>query len=109
MNTALADSCVMPDAMQALAAPRFSALGAPYVQPVAARPLPDARLLYLNTGLAQDLGLEPSWGESPAALPLLAGNAPWPGQTAFASAYAGHQFGAWVPRLGDGRVLTLAE
>jgi uncharacterized protein YdiU (UPF0061 family) len=99
----------MPDAMQALAVQRFGAFGPPYVQPVAARPLPDPQLLYLNNELAEDLGLEPAWGESPATLPLLAGNAPWPGQTAFASAYAGHQFGAWVPRLGDGRVLTLAE
>ncbi|WP_232834595.1 protein adenylyltransferase SelO [Rhodoferax ferrireducens] len=105
----LADRCVMPEAMRALAAPRFGALSAPFMQPVIARPLPNPQLLYLNTGLAQDLGLDRSWGDSPAALPLLAGNAPWPGQTAFASAYAGHQFGAWVPRLGDGRVLTLAE
>lgn len=51
----------------AQAAPRFGAFGAPYMQPVTARPLPDPQLLYLNTGLAQGLGLDRSWGDSPAA------------------------------------------
>lgn len=88
---------------------RFAALGPPYVQPVTALPLPDAQLLYFNAGLASEIGLDPRWDESPAVRPLLSGNAAWPGQSASASAYAGHQFGAWVPRLGDGRVLTLAE
>lgn len=99
----------MPAAMQAAAAPRFAALGAPYVQPVTALPLPDARALYLNVALADELGLDRRWLESAAALRLFAGHAGWPGQAAFASAYAGHQFGTWVPQLGDGRVLTLAE
>ena len=90
-------------------APRFAALGPAYAQPVTALPLPDAQLLYFNAALAHDIGLSPRWGQSPAALPLLSGNAPWPGQSASASAYAGHQFGNWVPHLGDGRVLTLAE
>lgn len=89
--------------------PRFATLGAPYVQAAAVLPLPDAHLLYLNAELAQHIGLDRSWCETSAALQRFAGNAPWPGQQAFASAYAGHQFGNWVPRLGDGRVLTLAE
>lgn len=99
----------MPAAMQAAAAPRFAALGAPYVQPVTALPLPDARALYLNVALADELGLDRRWLESAAALRLFAGHAGWPGQAAFASVYAGHQFGNWVAQLGDGRVLTLAE
>ncbi|MBH2018083.1 MAG: YdiU family protein [Burkholderiales bacterium] len=90
-------------------AERFAALGAPYVQPVAALPLPDAQLLFLNTGLANEIGLNLPWEDRLAVLHLLSGNAAWPGQSATASAYAGHQFGNWVPRLGDGRVLTLAE
>lgn len=88
---------------------RFAALGPPYGQPVSPLPLPQAQLLYFNAALAGEIGLPPSWPDSPQALPLLAGNAGWPGQAASASAYAGHQFGAWVSRLGDGRVLTLAE
>jgi uncharacterized protein YdiU (UPF0061 family) len=100
---------LVPGATQALALPRFAALGAPYVQPVQVQPLAHAQLLHFNTALAADIGLARQWSQTPQALPLLAGNAAWPGQQPSASAYAGHQFGAWVPRLGDGRVLTLAE
>lgn len=88
---------------------RFGALGAPYLQPVATQALPHAQLLHVNTALAGQIGLDPRWCGTPDAVQLLAGNAPWPGQAAYASAYAGHQFGAWVRQLGDGRVLTLAE
>jgi len=118
LSGALSDSgpapCAMPagpvpGTTQLLAAPRFAALGAPYVQPVQAELLPHAQLLYANTSLAGEIGLNPAWLGSPDALPLLAGNADWPGQSASASVYAGHQFGAWVSQLGDGRVLTLAE
>lgn len=98
-----------PDATQLQAAPRFAALGAPYVVPVQAELLPHAQLLYANASLAGEIGLNPAWLGSTEALPLLAGNAAWPGQRASASAYAGHQFGALVSQLGDGRVLTLAE
>ena len=92
-----------------LGEPRFAALGLAYGQPVAAQPLPDAQRLYFNAALADEIGLEPRWCQSPTALPLLTGNAAWPGQTPSASVYAGHQFGVWVSQLGDGRVLTLAE
>ncbi|ABM36903.1 protein of unknown function UPF0061 [Polaromonas naphthalenivorans CJ2] len=92
-----------------LGEPRFAALGPAYGQPVAALPLPDALRLYFNAALADQIGLDPRWCQSAAALPLLTGNAAWPGQTPSASVYAGHQFGVWVSQLGDGRVLTLAE
>lgn len=99
----------MPGVTQLLATPRFAALGAPYVVPVQAQALPHAQLLYFNAALAADIGLAPQWSRTAQAQALLAGNADWPGQRASASAYAGHQFGAWVSQLGDGRVLTLAE
>ncbi len=46
---------------------------------------------------------------SPDALALLAGNASPDGVTTVAQAYAGHQFGGYSPRLGDGRALLLGE
>ena len=91
------------------AKPRFGALGVPFVQTVAAQPLPDAQLLYLKSEWAEHIGLSRTWCTSMAALQQFSGSAPWPQQPAFASAYAGHQFGNWVARLGDGRVQTLAE
>jgi serine/tyrosine/threonine adenylyltransferase len=74
-----------------------------------AQTFPDLRLLALNEPLANELGLDPSWLKSPDGLRLLVGNLV-PGNAApVAQAYAGHQFGGYVPRLGDGRALLLGE
>ena len=40
---------------------------------------------------------------------MLAGNATPDGAEPIAQAYAGHQFGSWVPQLGDGRAILLGE
>ncbi|MCX7071339.1 MAG: YdiU family protein [Gammaproteobacteria bacterium] len=89
--------------------PRFAALGEPYSLPIPARPLPDPQLLHLNRPLAAELGLDAAAIADPAFTARMAGNAPWPGFDARASVYAGHQFGQFVPQLGDGRALSIAE
>ncbi len=40
---------------------------------------------------------------------IFAGNRPLAGQDSLAALYAGHQFGVYVPQLGDGRALWLGE
>src|SRR6185369_18095172 len=70
---------------------------------------PDPRLLVLNTPLAADLGLDADWLHSPDGLRFLVGAALPDGASPVAQAYAGHQFGGFVPRLGDGRALLLGE
>ncbi|MGF2953400.1 protein adenylyltransferase SelO [Mycobacterium sp. THU-M116] len=70
---------------------------------------PDARLLVLNERLAAELGLDPTWLRSPDGLRFLVGELVPDGATPVAQAYAGHQFGTFVPRLGDGRALLLGE
>jgi uncharacterized protein YdiU (UPF0061 family) len=70
---------------------------------------PDVRLLALNEALAGDLGLDDGWLRSPDGLRFLVGNLVPNGATPVAQAYAGHQFGGYVPRLGDGRALLLGE
>lgn len=87
----------------------FASLGAPLVQAAPLAGLPEARLLAYAPRLAARLGLMPDWKDAPEHLAILAGNAPWPGQTPTASVYAGHQFGAWVRQLGDGRATLIAE
>ncbi|MFK7885439.1 MAG: protein adenylyltransferase SelO family protein, partial [Gammaproteobacteria bacterium] len=73
-------------------------------QAPAAAPAPE--LIIWNHALAQELGLV-SWQDDAAArcsgarLPRFA--------TPVALAYAGHQFGQFVPQLGDGRALLLGE
>jgi serine/tyrosine/threonine adenylyltransferase len=70
---------------------------------------PDARLLVLNDSLAGELGLDAAWLRGPDGVRFLAGNFVPSGATPVAQAYAGHQFGGFVPRLGDGRALLLGE
>ncbi|HYR17426.1 MAG TPA: protein adenylyltransferase SelO family protein, partial [Mycobacterium sp.] len=70
---------------------------------------PDPRLLVLNERLAADLGLDAAWLHGPDGLKFLVGNLVPDGATPVAQAYAGHQFGGFVPRLGDGRALLLGE
>lgn len=70
---------------------------------------PSPQLLVLNDALATELGLDPSWLRTPAGLGLLTGADVPDGATPVAQAYAGHQFGGFVPRLGDGRALLLGE
>jgi serine/tyrosine/threonine adenylyltransferase len=70
---------------------------------------PDLRLLVLNERLSAELGLDAAWLRSPDGLRFLVGNLVPGGAVPVAQAYAGHQFGGYVPRLGDGRALLLGE
>jgi uncharacterized protein YdiU (UPF0061 family) len=70
---------------------------------------PDPRLLVLNEALAEELGLDAVWLRSPDGVGLLVGAVVPDGATPVAQGYAGHQFGGFVPRLGDGRALLLGE
>lgn len=69
----------------------------------------EPRLLKLNVKLAEELGLDPSALEGVAGARLLSGNIIAEGSTPIATAYAGHQFGQFVPQLGDGRAILLGE
>jgi len=77
--------------------------------PWQATPAPDPQLLVLNEPLADELGLDPTWLRSSDGLGFLVGTLVPSGATPVAQAYAGHQFGGFVPRLGDGRALLLGE
>ena len=70
---------------------------------------PDPRLLVLNEPLAAELGLDPAWLRTDDGVRLLLGTSVPSGANPVAQAYAGHQFGGYVPRLGDGRALLLGE
>lgn len=74
-----------------------------------AAPAPQPRLLLLNEQLAGDLGLDVDWLRSADGLGLLTGTRVPANAEPVAQGYAGHQFGGWVPRLGDGRALLLGE
>jgi uncharacterized protein YdiU (UPF0061 family) len=67
------------------------------------------RLIKLNRPLALQLGLDPEFLASPDGVAALAGNRLPDGAEPIALAYAGHQFGNFVPQLGDGRAVLLGE
>src|SRR6202023_1972887 len=56
-----------------------------------------------------NLGLDPDWLAGPEGLEVLAGRAVPEAAEPIAMAYAGHQFGHFVPQLGDGRAILLGE
>src|SRR4051812_46925918 len=74
-----------------------------------AAPSPSPELVALNEELAGELGLDAEALRSPEGVAVLAGAAVPAGATPVAQAYAGHQFGNYSPRLGDGRALLLGE
>ena len=78
-------------------------------EPWAAADVAEPRLLVLNDALATDLGLDPEALRSPDGVAALVGNGLPDDVVTVAQAYAGHQFGGYSPRLGDGRALLLGE
>ncbi|WP_408911661.1 protein adenylyltransferase SelO family protein [Corynebacterium gottingense] len=72
--------------------------------PLPGTQVPGAELIVLNAPLARELGLDPDWLRSPEGVAWLAGSA-----GGHATAYSGHQFGQFVPVLGDGRALLLGD
>jgi len=66
-------------------------------------------LIKLNVELARKLGLDPIALAGAEGVEILAGNRVAEGSEPLAQAYAGHQFGHFVPQLGDGRANLLGE
>jgi serine/tyrosine/threonine adenylyltransferase len=86
----------------------YSALPSRFYSHVIPTPVSDPKLVVFNTRLAQDLGLDPTILE-PEAAALFSGNRLPENAEPIAMAYAGHQFGVFVPSLGDGRAILLGE
>ena len=78
-------------------------------EPWQAAPASAPRLLALNEQLARELGVDVEALRDPEGVAALVGNAAPEGSSPVAMAYAGHQFGGYSPRLGDGRALLLGE
>lgn len=87
----------------------YSALPDSFFARVAPTPVAAPRLIKLNRPLAVQLGLDPDVLESPEGAEILAGKTVPVGADPIAMAYAGHQFGQFVPQLGDGRAILLGE
>jgi uncharacterized protein YdiU (UPF0061 family) len=87
----------------------YARLPAAFYERVSAALAPSPAILRVNDALARELGIDPAFLHSAEGLDILSGNATASGSEPLAQAYAGHQFGNFVPQLGDGRALLLGE
>ena len=69
-------------------------------------PVKSPNIIKLNNILADDLGIK---FDNMRPEIFFSGNSLFSGSQPIAMAYAGHQFGNWVPQLGDGRAILLGE
>ena len=72
-------------------------------------PVRSPRLVKLNYPLAEELGLEATRLENAVGAAVFSGNLVPQWADPLAMVYAGHQFGHFVPQLGDGRAILLGE
>ena len=86
----------------------YGALPERFYSRVSPTPVADPQLVVFNTPLAEELGLDAAAVEREAAA-MLSGNHLPEDASPVAMAYAGHQFGGFVPQLGDGRAILLGE
>jgi uncharacterized protein YdiU (UPF0061 family) len=80
-----------------------------FYERLAPTPVASPRVIKLNEKLAHELGLDPIELAKPKGVAVLAGNRVPDKSEPIAMAYAGHQFGNFVPQLGDGRAILLGE
>lgn len=88
---------------------RFATLPSDFYSRLAATPLASPYLVSFNPHAAQLIDLHADSDKHPNLVEQLTGNVPLAGQDSLAALYAGHQFGVYVPQLGDGRALWLGE
>ncbi len=88
---------------------QFYELGESFFSVVQATPLRDPFLLHINSNVMALLGIPMSDIESRRGLDIFSGKSSLADQPPLAMVYAGHQFGGYSPRLGDGRAMLLAQ
>ena len=87
----------------------FARLSEAYFSRVCPTPVPDPYLVCYSPEALKLLDLDEAEITRPELINTLAGNQLLPGMDAMAALYAGHQFGHFVPQLGDGRAILLGE
>lgn len=85
---------------------RFATLSDAFYSHVAPTPLPDARLVAFSPDAAALIGAS---SDHKNFIPLFNGAIAEQDYRPLAAVYSGHQFGHYVPQLGDGRAHTIAE
>ena len=87
----------------------YARLGRRFYADVKPTPVAQPGIIKLNYFLAQDLGIDLEDLELEAWAEIFSGNHILSGAEPLSMVYAGHQFGHFVPQLGDGRAILLGE
>ena len=87
----------------------YARLPPAFYSKLAPTPLAEPHLVSFNPAAAALVGLDPSEAERPEFVEAFGGKSLPRGAEPLAMLYAGHQFGIYVPQLGDGRALLLGE
>ena len=88
----------------------FATLSPAFYSRVAPTPFETApHLIHFNAEAAALLDLDPAVQHDPRFLEVFSGRQLVPGMDPIAMLYSGHQFGQYVPQLGDGRAIVLGE
>ena len=87
----------------------YARLPEPFYRRVAPAALPAPYLVSFNERAAELIGLDPREAARPDFAEYFGGNKLPPGADPVSAIYAGHQFGTFVPQLGDGRAILLGE
>ncbi|MES2123834.1 MAG: YdiU family protein [Gemmatimonadota bacterium] len=87
----------------------FARLDEAFFQRVLPTPMPAPQLVAFNPDAAALLGLDPAAAATEEFVAVMSGNGRLAAMDPLAAIYAGHQFGVWVPELGDGRAILLGE
>ena len=87
----------------------FARLPEVFYAKVTPTPLKNPYLVSFNPDAAALIDLDPEEAKRPEFAGCFGGEYLLPGSEPLAMVYAGHQFGAYVSRLGDGRAILLGE
>ena len=85
---------------------KFKDLGSDFFAHVDTQKLENTSLIHINESLKQDLSLKSNDNE---LLGICSGEKPFAEESPISTVYAGHQFGYFVPQLGDGRSCLIGE
>ena len=88
---------------------RYHALGESFYRETHPSPVSNPSLIRFNNALAEELGISATNHDEAELAAVFSGNVVPDGASPIAMAYAGHQFGNFVPQLGDGRAILLGE
>ncbi len=80
-----------------------------FFQRVRPTPFPNPHVVSVNPAAAELIGLDPEEVRRPEFAEYFCGAKLLPGSDPLAMLYSGHQFGHYVPQLGDGRAILLGE